>query len=152
MEHLVLASIASVYIKIESPFQVILDSTNHSQWWSYIVDLLGSKGLYRIASGQETKPQDEDKVAKWENRQDQACGLIGMSISPNLRFHIAELDTPNEAIKQITKVFGIKNELRAHQLENELHTLDPNNFSSIEDFLSKFKTLRLLLEGVKVNK
>ena len=31
-------------------------------------------------------------------------------------------------------------------------TLDPNNFSSIEYFLSKFKTLRLLLEGVKVKK
>ena len=75
-----------------------------------------------------------------------------MSISPDLRFYIAELDTPNEAMKQLTKVFGIKNEIRAHQLENELLTLDPNNFSSIEDFLSKFKTLRLLLEGVKVKK
>ena len=75
-----------------------------------------------------------------------------MSISPDLRFHIAELDTPNEAMEQINKVFGIKNELRAHQLENELLTLDPNNFSCIEDFLSKCKTLRYLLEGVKVKK
>ena len=73
-----------------------------------------------------------------------------MSISPYLRFHIVELDTPNEAMKQLTKLFGIKNEIRAHQLENELLTLDPNNFSSIEDFLSKCKTLILLLEGVKV--
>ena len=75
-----------------------------------------------------------------------------MSISPDLRFHIAELDTPDEAMKQINKVFGIKNELRAHQLENELLTLDPNHFSCIEDFFSMFKTLRLLLEGVKVKK
>lgn len=75
-----------------------------------------------------------------------------MSISPDLRFHIAELDTPDEAMKQITKVFGIKNEIRAHQLENELLTLDPNNFSCIEDFFSKFKTLIYLLEGVKVKK
>eukprot|EP00253_Pinus_taeda_P028662 PITA_28662 len=137
---------------MESLCQVILNRTNYFQWWSYIVDLLRSKGLYRIASGQETKPQDEDKDAKWENRQDQARGLIGMSISRDLRFHITELDTSNEAMKQLTKVFGIKNEIRAHQLENELLTLDPNNFSSIEDFLSMFKTLRLLLEGVKVKK
>ena len=74
-------------------------STNYFQWWSYIVDLLRSKGLYGIASGQENKPKDEDKVAKWENRQDQACWLIGISISSDLRFHIAELDTPNEAMK-----------------------------------------------------
>ena len=63
------------------------------------MDLLRSKGIYRIASHQETKPQDEDKATKWENRQDQTRGLIGMSISPDLRFHIAELDTPNEAMK-----------------------------------------------------
>lgn len=78
------------------------------------MDLLRSKGLYRIALGQETKPKDEDKAAKWENRKDQARGLIGMSIYLDLRFHIAELDTPEEAMKQITKVFGIKNELKAH--------------------------------------
>ena len=137
---------------MESEYQVTLDSTNYFQWLSYIDDLLRGKGLYRIATGQEKKPKDEDKVAKWENRQDQARRLIGMSISPDLRFHIAELDTPNEAMEQITKVFGIKNELRAHQPENELLTLDPNNFSCIEDFLSKFKTLRYLLEGVKVKK
>jgi len=137
---------------MESPYQVILDSTNYFQWLSYIEDLLRSKGLYKIAPGQETKPKYEDKAAKWENRQDQARGLIGMYISPDLRFHMSKLDTPNEAMKQINKVFGIKNELRAHQLENKLLTLDPNNFSCIEDILSKFKTLRYLLEGVKVKK
>jgi len=78
--------------------------------------------------------------------------LIGISISPNLRFHIAEIDTLDEEMKKFNKVFGIKNEIRAHQLENELLMLDPNNFSSIRDFLSKFKTLRFLLEGIKVKK
>ena len=99
---------------MEIPCQFILDSTNYFQWCSYIVDLLRSKGLYRIASGHETKPKDEDKAAKWENRKDQAHGLIGMSISLDLRFHIAEIDTHNEAMKKLTKVFGIKNEIRAH--------------------------------------
>ena len=78
-----------------------------------------------------------------------------MSIAQGLRFHILEIDTPDEALKKLNTVFGIQNQIRAHQLENELLTLDPNNFSSIEDFLSKFKTLktlRLLLEGCKVKK
>ena len=55
---------------MESPCQVILDNTNYFQWLSYIKDLLRSKDLYRIVSDQETKPKDEDKQAKWENRQD----------------------------------------------------------------------------------
>ena len=49
-----------------------------------MVDILRSKGLYRIATGIETKPLDDDKVTKWENKQDQARGLIGMSIAQDL--------------------------------------------------------------------
>ena len=117
-----------------------------------MVDILRIKGLYRIATGQETKPSDDDNVPKWENKQDQARGLIGMSIAQDLRFHILDIDTPDKALEKLNIVFGIQNQIRAHQLENELLTLDPNNFSSIEDFLSKFNTLRLLLEGCKVKK
>ena len=117
-----------------------------------MVDILRSKGLYRIATGQETKPFDDDKVTKLENKQDQAKGLIGMSISQDLRFHILDIDTPHEALDKLNTIFGIQNEIKAHQLENELLTLDPNNFSSIEDSLSKFKTLRVLLEGCNVKK
>ena len=43
-------------------------------------DVLRSKGLFRIISGKETEPTDDDKKIKWENRCDEACGLIGMSI------------------------------------------------------------------------
>ena len=63
-----------------------------------MVYLLKSKGLYRMASGLESKPTDEDKMAKWENKQDKARGLIGMSIAQDLRFHIQEIDTPNAAM------------------------------------------------------
>jgi len=45
-----------------------------------MLDLLRSKGFYRIASGQESKAKNEDKLTKWKNKQDQACGLIWMSI------------------------------------------------------------------------
>ena len=107
-----------------------------------MADILRSKGLYRIAIGLETKPSNDDKVAKWENKQDQARGLIGMSISQDFQFHILDIDTPHEALDKLNTVFGIQNQIKAHQLENELLTLDPNNFSSIEDFLSKFKTLK----------
>ena len=41
-----------------------------------MVDLLRSKELYRISTGQEYKPTDGDKKDKWENKQDQARGLI----------------------------------------------------------------------------
>ena len=75
-----------------------------------------------------------------------------MAIAQDLRFHILDIDTLDEALEKLKTVFGVQNQIRAHQLENELLTLDPNNFSSIEDFLSKFKTLGILLEGCKIKK
>jgi hypothetical protein len=47
-------------------------------------------------------------------------------------------------------MFGRHNIIRAQQLENQVLTLSPNDFSCIEDYLSKFKTLRLLCEDCKI--
>ena len=47
-------------------------------------DVLRSRGLFRITLGKETKPNDDDKKIKWENRCDEAPGLIGMPISTYL--------------------------------------------------------------------
>ena len=64
-----------------------------------------------------------------------------MSIAEDLRFHILDIDTPDEALKKLKTIFGIQNQIRAHQLENELLTLDPNNFSSIEAFCANSRPL-----------
>ena len=93
---------------------IILNNTNYFQWLPHMVDILRSKGIYRIAIGQETKPTDGEKAAKWENKKDQAQGLIGMSISQDLRFHILDIDTPHEALEKLNTFFGIQNQIRAH--------------------------------------
>ena len=49
-------------------------------------------------------------------------------------------------------MFGKHNEIRGHQLENELISLNPSDFSCIQDYLSKYKTLRLLCEECKIKK
>jgi hypothetical protein len=76
-------------------------------------DLLRSKGLYRITLGKETTPSDDDKKAKWDNRNDKARVLIGMSISPDLRYHLQGIDDPEEAWNTIESVFGKLNIIRA---------------------------------------
>ena len=78
------------------------------------------------------------------NKNDQARGLIGMSISPDLRFHLDRKDSPVKSWEKLNTIFGIKNEIRALQLENELLTLDPSNFPSMEDYLSRFKPCNAL--------
>jgi hypothetical protein len=114
-------------------------------------DLLRIKGLYRITLGKETTPADTDKKSKWDNRNEEACGLIGMSISLDLRFHLQSIDKPKEAWEKIEFVFGKHNIIRAQQLENQVLTLSPSDFSCTEDDLSKFKTLITLSEECKIN-
>jgi hypothetical protein len=86
-------------------------------------NLLRSKGLYRLTLAKKKEPTDVDKKVKWDNRSDEACTLIGMSISPDLRFHLQEIDDPDEAWEKLEFVFGKHNIIRAHQLENQIRTI-----------------------------
>jgi hypothetical protein len=113
-------------------------------------DLLRSKGLYRITLGKEKEPTDVDKKFKWANRSEKSLGLIRMSISPDLRFHLKEIDDPDEAWENIEFMFGKLNIIRAQQLENKVLTLSPNDFSFLGDYLSKFKTLRIACEECEI--
>jgi hypothetical protein len=95
-------------------------------------DLLRSKGLYRITLGKEKAPTNAGKKAKWDNRNDKAHGLIGISISPDLSYHLQDIDDPKEAWDTIESVFGKLNIIRAQQLENKILTLSPNDFLAME--------------------
>jgi hypothetical protein len=68
------------------------------------------------------------------------------------KFHLQGIETPDAAWKKLETMFGKHNEIQAHQLKNQLIALNPSDFSCIEDFLSKFKTLRLLLAECKIIK
>ena len=74
-------------------------------------DVLRSRGLFRITSGKKTKPTNDDKKIKWENRCDESRGLTGMSISTDLRFHISGIDEPNLTWEKLESVFGKHNEI-----------------------------------------
>jgi hypothetical protein len=71
-----------------SSSNLLLTNTNYFQWKSHMEDLLRSKGLYRINLRKETKPIDADKKFKLANMNDEAHGIIEMSISHELRFHL----------------------------------------------------------------
>jgi hypothetical protein len=57
---------------------------------------------------------------------------------------------PKEAWNTIESVFGKLNIIRAQQLENQILTMSPNDFSCLGDYLSRFKTLRILCEECKI--
>jgi hypothetical protein len=133
-----------------STSNVLFTSTNCFQWKSHMEDLLRSKGLDRITLGKEKEPTDDDKKSKWANSSGEARGLIEMSISPDLRYHLQEIDDLEEAWEKIESVFGKLNIVRAQQLENQVPTLIPSDFSCLGDYLSRFKTIIILCEECKI--
>jgi hypothetical protein len=68
--------------------------------------------------GKEQELADDEKKFKWDNRNDEAYGLIEMSISPDLRFNLQGINAKDEAWEKIEAMFGKHNIIRARQLEN----------------------------------
>jgi hypothetical protein len=114
-------------------------------------DVLRSKGLYQISLGKDQEPTDDDTYAKWANRNDEARGLIRISISLDLRFHLQGIKGLDKAWENLEVVFGKHNIIQAHQLENQLMILSPNDFPCNKDYLSKFKTLTFLCIGCQLD-
>ena len=60
------------------------------------------------------------------------------------------LKTPKEIWDKLESLYGKHDELRVYQLENELMSVQPSNFETLNDFFTKFKHTILLLKQSKV--
>ena len=93
-----------------------------------------------------TTKGDPNAVAekiKWHNRRDEAYGILCLSISRDLLFHLDSLTSPNEVWEKLEEVLGKTDEMRGHQIENELISLNPSSFESLQLYFTKFKALVL---------
>ena len=96
-----------------------------------------------MTMGRETKPHRPDDKNKFLNHLDEAFDFLCTHISRDLLFHLKGLRTPKESWVNIEVLFGNKDELQGHILENELVSLHPSSFETIEQLFSKFKSLVL---------
>ena len=104
--------------------------------------LLRVKGLYRVTMEIEVEPNADAEKIKWHNMRDEAYGLLCLSISRDL-FHLDGLTSPNEVWEKLVDLFGKTNDMRGHQIKNEMISLSPNSFESLQLYFSKFKALFL---------
>ena len=81
---------------------------------------LRSKGLYIVTMGTEIESNSAMEKSKYFNMLDEAFGMLYISILRDLIFHVDSITTPNEVWLKIESLFGKTNEMRGHQLENEL--------------------------------
>ena len=105
--------------------------------------LLREKGIYRVTISTEVDPIAPIDKIKWNNRRDEAYGLLCLSISRDLLFHLDSLTSPNEMWDKIEDIFGKTDEMRGHKIKNELISLIPSSFESLKLYFTKFKALFL---------
>ena len=103
--------------------------------------ILRNKGLYRVTMGREVEPQENLEKSKYLNKIDESFRFMCIHISIELLFHLKGLRTPKEVWDKIESLFGKHDEMRGHILENELVSLHPNKFETIQQYFSKFKSL-----------
>ena len=62
------------------------------------------------------------------------------------------MKTPKEIWDKLKTLYGKHDDLRVYQLENELMSLQPSNFETLNDFFTNFKHIVLLLKQYNVEK
>ena len=124
---------------MDSSSAKILTPFTYHEWKANITIMLHSKGICGVSLTLENEPNVTVEKYKWHNRLDEAYGLIFLSIYTDLLFHLDGFTTPNQVWTNRESLFGVQDQLRAHQLEIELFSMSPSNFDSVEDFFTKFK-------------
>ena len=102
-------------------------------------ELLRTKKLFRLTEEIEVEPIPNHEKENYFNRLDESFGYLSLSISRDLRFHIKRLKTPKEIWDKLASLFDKQDEMRVHQLENELNSLNPSDFETMNEFFTKFK-------------
>ena len=70
------------------------------------------KGLYRVTMESEADPNATVEKIKWHKKRDEAYGLLCLSISRDLLFHLDGLTSPNEVWEKLVEFFGKTDEMR----------------------------------------
>ena len=109
-------------------------------------DIVESERSLQVTMETEIEPNAAIERIKWHNRRDEAYGLLCLTISRDHLFHLDGLTSPNEVWENILEIFGKTNEMRGHQIENDVISYSLSRFKSLQLYFSKFKTLVLHLK------
>ena len=81
--------------------RIILTPFNFFEWKVEMEILFRAKGLYRVTMETKAEPNPAVEKIKWHNRRDEAYGLLCLSISRDLLFHLDSLTSPNEVWEKL---------------------------------------------------
>ena len=81
--------------------RILLTPFNLFQWKPEMEIFLREKFIYRVIMATKVGPSAAAEKIKWYNRRDEAYGLLCLSISRDLLFHLDSLTSPNEVWEKL---------------------------------------------------
>ena len=86
--------------------KTILTPFNFFEWKAEMEILLRAKCLYRVTMETEAEPNAAAEKIKWHNRRDEAYGLLCLSISRDLLFHLNGFTSLDQVWEKLYYLFG----------------------------------------------
>ena len=83
---------------------------------------------------------------------DEAFGFLCLSISKDLHFHVMRMKNPKKFWDKLVDLFDKQDAMSIYRVENEIISLHPRKFKTLNEFLTKFKHPVLQLKQCEVEK
>ena len=106
-----------------------------------MIDVLRSKNLWRLVSGEHKTHTAADGLDIWEAKSDQARGLIGQTVVDSLQVSIEAEDRPVQVWQILSSLFDKSDDVSTYYLEKNIFDLGPTDFERFELSIAELKTL-----------
>ena len=142
----------NITVTIGSNKWKIFTGDDFFSWREETVTKFQAIRLWRIISGKEARPAYEHKMNDFEERQEQAYGILMLIISPAHRDCLRSLESqdPAEAWKAINNAYEKGNPDTVAALLETLISIRCNSEDKLPEYLSDFNILNNRITGYKV--
>jgi transposase InsO family protein len=111
-----------------------LSNSNYPEWCGEMKAWLMRNGLWKLVSGRETKPSEEEALAKWEAKAERAAGEIYLMVENDQRVHFRGFEEdPIEMWKKLESANLSKKPGARFNAYDDLFSIHKENNESLID-------------------
>ena len=115
-----------------------LGESNFSTWKYDMQAALQTKRLWRLVSGQEAKPTEPDKLELWNERAEQAAGLIYQKLEHGMQILVQQhMDNPIEMWKALQKLHEQDNPAARFNAFDEFFNISKQKDETLQSLVSR---------------
>ena len=109
------------------------------------------KSLIDYVDGTMIAPSDLDKINEWNHNNKVAIGTLRKYVHEDLIFHIDNCKIVKEAWDKFASLYAKVDKARDFELDENIMSLDPKEFDTIQDYMTKAHELMSMVKDYGIN-